>query len=232
MPLSPTPIIKDYDTLQNAMADYLDRPDLTVQIPLFIQLCEGNLNRDMRTHNMVCKGQTVGARRDKFIPLPDGWLKGRNFEVITLKENPEDPPNLIDDETFQASYQTPDVIDQMKQDNIQFRPGGKQQIHYTYYGKVIEVFPDPGTDFRVVMEYYERIPTLSVAAPVNHLILSDPDAYLYGALIHSAPFLRDDARIAVWGQMYGSVVSKLNSTSEEAMTSGSRLTRKTNLNLG
>ena len=226
MPITPTPIIKDLPTLQNAIADFLDRPDLEVQVNLFIQLAEAQINRDMRTHKMICKGQTVGSRRDNFIPLPDGWLEGRNVEVITLKENPDDPPNLIDDQTVQASYQSPDAIDQLKEQNIQWRPNAG--CHYTYYGNVIELYPAPGTDFRVVMEYYERLTPLSVGNPTNHLILSDPDVYLYGALIHSAPFLRDDPRLAIWGQMYGSAVAKLNSTSEKAMTSGSRLSRKTN----
>jgi hypothetical protein len=221
-----TSTINDYTTLTTAVADFLDRLDLSTQVPLFIQLCEAGLNRDLRTHNMVCKGQTVGARQDEFIPLPDDWLETRNVEVITLKENPDDPPNLIDDETFQATYQSPDAIDQMKQQNIQWRP--EVGCHYTYYGNVIEIYPDPGKDFRVVMEYYQKIPPLTVAAPTNHLILSDPDVYLYGSLIHSAPFLRDDPRLPVWGSLYTSAMAALNRTSEKAMTSGSRLTRKTN----
>ena len=218
--------ITDYNSLTAAVADYLDRKDLTDQVPLFIQMCESAVNRDLRTHKQICKGQTVGSRRDNFIPLPDNWLEGRNVEVILLIENPDDPPNLIDGDKFRASYQSPDAIDQLKLKNIQWRPNAG--CHYTYYGDVIEIYPDPGQDFRVVMEYYERVPPLSVAEPVNHLLLSDPDVYLYGSLIHSAPFLRDDPRLVIWGQMYGSAVSKLNSTSEKAMTSGSRLTRKTN----
>ena len=220
--------ITDYTTLVAAIADFLDRKDLEGQIPLFLQMCESAVNRDLRTHKMICKGQTVGSRRDNFIPLPDNWLEGRNVEVIMLVENPDDPPNLIDGDKFQASYQPPDGIDQMKQNNIQWRPTGKNQVHYTYYGDVIEIYPDPGQDFRVVMEYYERLPSLAVATPVNHLLISDPDVFLYGSLIHSAPFLRDDPRLAVWGQMYGSAVAKLNKTSERSMTSGSRLSRKTN----
>jgi hypothetical protein len=221
-----TSAIVDYTSLTVAVADFLDRKDLTVQVPLFIQLFEAQANRDLRTHDMVCKGQTVGARQDEFIPLPDDWLETRNVEVITLKVNPEDPPNLIDDQTFQATYQSPDAIDQMKQSNIQWRP--EVGCHYTYYGNVIEIYPDPGQDFRVVMEYYQKLPALSVAAPTNHLVLSNPDVYLYGSLIHSAPFLRDDPRLALWGQLYGAAAAKLNLTSERAMTSGSRLTRKTN----
>jgi len=49
------------------------------------------------------------------------------------------------------------------------------------------------------------------------------DVYLYGSLIHSAPYLAEDARTAVFAQMYGASVNQLNEKSEESKTSGSGL---------
>jgi hypothetical protein len=41
-------VIVDYATLQTAVADFMARADLTVQIPTFIQLAESRMNRDLR----------------------------------------------------------------------------------------------------------------------------------------------------------------------------------------
>lgn len=41
------------------------------------------------------------------------------------------------------------------------------------------------------------IPSLFATDP-NWLITAHPDVYLYGALVESAPYLKDDARIATW----------------------------------
>jgi len=58
-------------------------------------------------------------------------------------------------------------------------------------------------------------------------VLQDaPDVYLYGSLLHSAPYLVEDARIAVWAQMYSAAVAQLNQSSEKARMSGSGLTMK------
>jgi hypothetical protein len=41
-------------------------------------------------------------------------------------------------------------------------------------------------------------PTLNDPAAGNWLLTSSPDTYLYAALVESAPFLKDDARIEMW----------------------------------
>lgn len=41
-------MIQDYATLQQAIADWLARADLTAQIPTFIQLAEQRFARDLR----------------------------------------------------------------------------------------------------------------------------------------------------------------------------------------
>jgi len=50
--------------------------------------------------------------------------------------------------------------------------------------------------------------------------------YLYGALLHSAPYLAEDQRIAIWAQMYSAAVQRLNEVSDDARFSGSGLKLK------
>lgn len=49
------------------------------------------------------------------------------------------------------------------------------------------------------LTYFQSIP--SVATTQNWLIQREPGLYLYSALAHSAPYLKDDARILTWAQI-------------------------------
>jgi hypothetical protein len=60
--------------------------------------------------------------------------------------------------------------------------------------------------------YYKRLTALSDDTQTNALLSKAPGAYFYGALVHSAPFLLDDERIATWEAAYQSIVDKLNAT--------------------
>jgi len=73
--------------------------------------------------------------------------------------------------------------------------------------------------------YYQKVPSLSSNSD-NWLLLEAPDVYLYGALLHSAPYLAEDQRVAVWAQMYSAAVARLNEYSDNARFSGSGLTLK------
>ena len=44
--------ITNYTNLQSTIADYLNRDDLTSVIPVFIQLAEAQMNRDIRHYEM------------------------------------------------------------------------------------------------------------------------------------------------------------------------------------
>lgn len=49
--------------------------------------------------------------------------------------------------------------------------------------------------------YQQTIPALSDSNTQNWLILREPGLYLYQALAHSAPYLKDDQRLLTWAQM-------------------------------
>ena len=91
----------------------------------------------------------------------------------------------------------------------------------------IELVPPPGDYITVEMVYYAKIPALSDAVTTNWLIAKAPDVYLYGALTHAAPFLMDDQRVNVFGQIYLARVQSLQDESQKALHSGSPLIART-----
>lgn len=227
MPASPEDVTS-YNELQEAISATIDRTDMDDSRKMWIRLCEAAVNRKLRHHGLFCRSESVGWRTDRYVPLPDDWLKSRNVEMILAAENPEIPAEPLDGEQFQLTYQSPDVIDMMKQDDSLVASG----CHYTYYSNVLEVFPDPEQEFRLILEYYKKVPKLTNSAPTNWLLANHPDIYFYGSLVHSAPYLRDDARIALWSNLYEAGIAELNLEHEDSMQSGSRIVRKTVVALG
>ena len=70
------------------------------------------------------------------------------------------------------------------------------------------------------MLYYETIDPLNAQTAFNWVLTNYPDAYLYGSLIHSAPYLQDDARMASWAALYEKAIGDINSESERSKTGG------------
>lgn len=53
------------------------------------------------------------------------------------------------------------------------------------------------------------LPALANDNQTNWLLSRAPGAYLYGSLIHTAPYLAEDARIEPWGVLYRSAMDSL-----------------------
>ena len=97
--------------------------------------------------------------------------------------------------------------------------------YYTHADSQFRLYPTPDADYDIELLYYAKIPDLATNT-TNWLLEYAPDVYLYGSLLHSAPYLQEDARVAVWAQMYSAAVARLNEASEKARYSGSGLTLK------
>ena len=57
--------------------------------------------------------------------------------------------------------------------------------------------------------------SLSDGTRSNFILEQHPDIYFYGSLLHSAPYLDDDARLSTWSALYDSAVSRFNQRSNE-----------------
>ena len=93
---------------------------------------------------------------------------------------------------------------------------------YTLEAGQFHLYPTPIAETNVELVYYAKVPALESNA-TNWLLTNSPDIYLYGSLLHSAPYLQDDARLAVWAQLYSAAVTRLNDSSMQAKTGGTNL---------
>ena len=198
--------ITNYSTLQAAIADYLNRADLTSQIQNFIQFAEADLNTRLRCREQIVRAEATSSA--EFVQLPSDWLEAINLHIVGGQQP--------------LRYITLDEADIVNKEQIYTGPH-----YYSLMNGAIEIVPEPAEDIDIEMIYYAKIPALSDQATTNWLLTKAPDVYLYGALTHAAPFLMDDQRIPVFGQIYLARVQALQEESQKSLHSGSPLIART-----
>jgi len=198
----PTP---SYAWLISTAADFLNRQDLNATIPTFITLAESGFNRSIRSRKML--GRSTSPLINHYTTLPEDFLEAKNVQLNTTPVQP-------------LEYVSQEMADDLRQGK--FRSVGKPQL-YTIVGDTIEVIPLPDGEYEIELTYYKRIPGLSDDAPSNWLLELNPDLYLYGTLVASAPYLKEDERLPMWAEWTKSLIAALNDESDRAERSGSIL---------
>ena len=184
-----------YTGLKISIADFLNRSDLTSAIPDFIALAEAQMTR--RFVGRVGQGLPVPRRLvqrsdanvtagAEFVAVPDDFHGPIEF---TLKGNPEVVLDYLDPTTFQQWKEAGSLT-------------GLAPAYYTVVGGEFQVYPVADKAYTAELTYIRRFPALSVTNASNWILADYPDAYLYGALVQSAPYLKDDGRATIWGTLF------------------------------
>ena len=195
--------LANYDDLKASIADFLNRDDLTSVIPDFITLAETKMNREIRHWRMEKRATAV--LDTQYSALPNDFL-----EPIRMSITSGDTSTLEMVGAFE--------ITSLRAQNL--NTAGRPKSFAILDGS-IEVHPSPDANYTLEMLYFEKIEALTAGNTSNWVLNNHPDAYLYGALLHAAPYLADDVRIQVWASLYKAAVDAINMESEKAKTSGS-----------
>lgn len=195
--------LSNYGELKTSIADFLNRDDLTTVIPDFIALAESQIARDLRHWRQERRVTTTLDER--FENLPTDWIEGVHLYLS---------------DGAQIEYAS--IAEIGRQKVLTNDTSGKPRL-YTINSGQIEFFPQPDASYMLTMVYYARIPAFSADTDDNWLLTNYPDVYLYGSLLQSAPYLAEDARIAIWAQLYGAAVKNLGDDSSRARSSGGPL---------
>ena len=149
--------INTYGTLQTAVANWLDRDDLTDRIPEFISLCEATFNRVLRIRAMetTVSDTTVGGTKTD--ALPTGYLQMREIHLTTSP-------------VVSLSYITPEIMYRIRSGSTTGEPNS-----YTIVGDNILFGPTPSGAYTYDMTYYKAFDALTDVATTNWVILNAPD---------------------------------------------------------
>lgn len=195
-----------YTGLKASIADWLNRADATTiaAIPDFIVLAEAQMHRRL-----------IGRQRQG-MPIPRRLILRSDASFATNNEYTAVPTDIAGPINFQLTATVGGTIldlDYLEPVNLQAMksaayangtptsiPFPGWPVYYTVIGSELQIFPVADQAYTGELTYIKR---LAAASTLTNFILTDyPDAYLYGALVQSAPYLKDDSRITVWGTLF------------------------------
>ena len=194
--------ISNYSELKLAIADWLDRTDLTDSIPDFITLAETRHRRDFKIRRMETRVTANTIVDSEYYTLPDNFVAMRNIQLNT---NPK----------TSLEYLTPEQMDRIHAGSTKGKPKA-----YSIIGNNIQLRPLPDSVYQIEMLYFKYFTPLSDSNTTNDMLTYHPDAYLYGALVEAEPYLQNDKRIQVWAGYYERAKKDIIDSNERDRHSG------------
>ena len=197
--------ISNYNELNTAVANWLDRDDLTDRIPEFIALAEARFNRLLRIRAMEEKqtASTVAAQRN--LALPTGFIQMRNLQMNTDPIRP-------------MQYVTPEIYDRLYGGSVSGTPE-----MYTIVADELQLGPIPANVQTIEMLFYKKFDALTALAPTNWMITNAPDVYLYGCLLEAEPFILNDPRVQLLATAFQKSIQDIQEQDNRDRHSGSAL---------
>lgn len=194
-------LIVDSASLQTAAVEWLARDQdttLIARIPTFIQNFEATMNRTLFVRQMETRSQAITdpsvTSEPEFIALPTDFQTMRRIRLSSETGKPS------------LQFLSGTQMDEMRTQRADV-PGCPR--YFSVFGNEIELFPTPAAITTAEMIYRQNLPSLN-ANTTNWLLALAPDAYLYGVLLQSAPYIKQDARIQVWAAAVQSALIDLN----------------------
>ncbi len=178
--------ISNYSELQTAVADWLHDDILTPKVPDFITLGEVTLNRRLRLMQQEEVATINTSITDRFGTLPSDFL-----ELIDLALYSDGYPQTLTQITLAKINENAT--------NIYAMP----RFYAVSSSIIFDVISDEV--YPCQLRYYKK---LDIEADTTNFVLTNyPDLYLYSALLASAPYIENDARISTWASLLDSAIA-------------------------
>jgi len=197
--------LSTYAELKTSIGDWLNRSDLSATIPDFISLAEAQIERTLRTRQMIVRANA--SFDQQYGALPADFLEAKSLKLTST--NPPTP----------LSFLTIDLLDEQ---SSSYTASGKPKF-FGVVGNQLRILPTPDGTYTTELTYFAKLTKLSNSVTTNWLLTSSPDIYLYGALLQAAPYLQDDARIQTWATLYERALNDLRTADDRGASSGGTL---------
>lgn len=183
-----------YSDLLAGISDWMVRSNLTRAADC-VRLFEEEFNNELRLRPMQAR-VTNAAVSSEYGTVPDDFLSEVSLAVVDGR--PLQPATVAELDEFAAC------------NDVRRRP-----THYAVVGNAFRYWPVPDTDYTVKLTYHQKVPALSDAAPTNWLLEQASGVYLYGSLVHAAPYLRDQAAEATFERRFTKAKAALRAASRQ-----------------
>ncbi|HQR98158.1 MULTISPECIES: hypothetical protein [unclassified Polaromonas] len=198
--------IATYTELQASVLSWMNRPDLSAQVPDFVAIAESRINDDLRVSQMLTAAALFTVANMQTVALPTDWLA---FKALSVSGEP-------------MQYLPADRI------RAQADGGTREPDSYAIEGGNLLLSQTPDAVYTIDTVYFAKIPSLaSAVGGVNWLLTKYPNIYLYGALVSACQFTMNDERANYWGGLYASAIESAIRADRLATSSGSPLRIRT-----
>lgn len=202
-----------YENLKLAIADYLDRDDLTSQIDDFIDIAESAHRDEVRFRELLTRASITIADGDRTEPLPADFAQVKYIRLI----NPQST-------TWNRYYLA--TLAQLSEHELTDRASLTDgPPKYFCINEQIEFDVAADQEYTGELLYYKKMTALSDSNTSNELLVRSPELYLYGALKATAPFLMNDERLNIWANLYEEAMDRLNRAERTDRRSGPQIAR-------
>lgn len=167
------------------------------QVPVAISLCEYEIAQQIKTLGQLNVVESTLTASNPVIPKPARWRKTVSMKYTDASGNKQ--PIYLRKYEYLTGYWP----------NSTSTAPPLYYADYDYDHWYFAPTPDQAYAFEVL--FYERIQPLSSTNQTNWLTQNAPNAMLFGTLLQMTPFLKNDARIPTWQQMYQNALSMLKS---------------------
>jgi hypothetical protein len=189
--------IATYDGLKAAIANWLNRTDLTAEIPDFIELAESRILHEIRTPTNE-KTILLSVNSEGYATLPSDFLEAKD---VFWNYNPLKRVSLTEIHSYQDQAGVPTCF-----------------ARETYR---LKFFPTSGTTSanEARMIYYYDVGRLASDTQTNVMLTMAPEVYLYASLVEASNFLGSDG--SRWETGYRKAVAQIVKHTREAEVAGS-----------
>ena len=189
-------VVMTYDSLVLDIRSYLERTDTSTldKIPTFIMLAEQVIASELKFLGNLTVATSQMVQGQATIDKPARWRKTVSINVTVAGER---QPVLLRKYEYLREY-WPDPTQQ-------HAPLYYCDYDYTHW--LVAPTPDAAYNYEVL--YYERVQPLDESNQSNWFTQYAPQALLYGSLLQSMPFLKNDDRVPLWQAQYDKVMQVL-----------------------
>ncbi len=181
-----------YSGLVALLEKYLNRADITIDVPDFITLFEARMNRLVRVPQM--EAQSTSTATSSTVALPEDYLSLREVRV--------------DGKLLEAM--NPQQLRELYRNHSGSVPYG-----YAIVGTSLLLQPAP-TTAEIDITYYQKIPGLTATNTSNWLLASHPDIYLYGVLTEAKAYIMDEEQSSKWKGAWDEAMGELMASAVKA----------------
>lgn len=191
-----------FDSLQQDVRRYLERgnvADTTVyeQIPRLINLAERRIALELKIEGFINAVSTTLQSGVSVYDKPDRWRETISFSIGTGDGETRKVLLTRGYEYLRTYWPNSTLVDE---------PVFYGDYNYQHW----LIAPTPDADYTAEILYYELPQLLDDTVQTNWITEYIPQLLLYGTLLESAPFLKNDERIATWQAFYDRAAGTVN----------------------